>query len=204
MNREKLNMSPEMRAVQRELTISRDELLSRAAGVAKWIEDCLADGTHETWMPHLTVWRKPGAGQAEEMSMFALAVDFNTDAEKRRTMHWAGQQVADAGGGPTCAILTAEAWASSDKRFSGGPDGSQPKDDPNNREIITVQGMTMMHPLCVGAQTPLRRARGRILPVKFDKPAILNCPRLKLIEWFVQGYMAGIAMKHGRDLDERN
>lgn len=186
-----------MQAVHADITISPADLLDHLRQQAQWIEALLADGKSRTWEPHLMIWRRPGFGQPEQMTVLEDFGNFNTDEEKRNQLVARGQKLAYLGGCLTCVALSSEAWCSRDPQFGGGPDGQQPKDDPHRDEAIVLFGMAVGSRTYGQTLALLKRNphTGRIYPVKFQEPELVDTESNKLLDYVLRGYLDGMQQK---------
>jgi len=182
-----------MEATRAELSLSPEEFLKRCTDQAAWVTRCMHVGD-DTWTPHLTVWTKDGFEKPEQVQMMALHVPFNNDREQFEVLQGQGARLALETACPVCIVLISEAWHSDDPLY-GRAQGPQPKDDPRRREVVLVQGVNVLPANYLRATAPLERLDGKLVqPLtfsEFTKPP----HRLRLLDWFIGGYMQRVAKK---------
>lgn len=117
-----------------------DEMLARECeNQSRWVADCLADGTHESWTPHLTVVFVD-QNQKQSLTMMALHVPFNEADEKALAMRncgiQAGLQALKEKTIPVVAILSSECWRA--------PQGAkvEPRCHPEREEAVLCLAVT--------------------------------------------------------------
>ncbi len=122
------------------LTHFTDAMLNEICdGQCKWMAECLADGTTESWTPHLTVVFLD-LERKQSLTMMALHVPFNEAREKATAMMNCG--IAAAGQGlkerkiPVAAVLTSEVWRAPQKS------NCEPRHNPDREEALLCLAVT--------------------------------------------------------------
>ena len=170
-----------------------EELLAMVREQAAWVETCLQT-LHSSWTPNLAIKCRDLAESSKDGKwiMMALAVDFNTDEEKHRTMFQIGQRLYRDQVMPACVVFTCEAWQAEQK-----VPHVQPKDCPDRKEVIVLMGASLGNGHLVHASMPISRDRlDMIVPSKFPEP-ITSGLQMNLLGHLWRGYFDEVIQKFG-------
>lgn len=123
-------------------------------------ERWISDGVTESVMPHVAVLAKHDPDEEPTTHLHAMAVPFNTYAEKRKAMRGIGTRLHELEQIPMAVALFCECWMAPDVG------GVKPKDHPDRREGLLVAATTLGHKRAGHWSTPLDRRRGKIVPAR--------------------------------------
>jgi hypothetical protein len=166
-----------------EFLIDREEFLAFLADQERWVNHCLGDSEHESWMPSLTVLGRKFPTGEKEATMFAYAVPFNEDDEKRGVLFQSGLDCFKRQLFPSAVVLASEAWKSRQDES-----GRAPRDMPDRSEVILCMGLTADGKHCGISDMEVSRGPARrILPGRFVRhhdgvPSLLH--------WFFHGFLS--------------
>ena len=118
--------------------VSAAELADLVQSQVETVRSILADGDHTNFMPALFVLARDAEKETTERLLFALAVPFNENHEKKAAMRRIGRQLYADQRFPVAAALTTECW-----RASNPPPHTRPADCPDRQEGIVVQAATL-------------------------------------------------------------
>lgn len=140
----------------------------------------------DDWTPHLIAMTKHDPAEPWAASVYALAVPFNEDDEKREAMKRIGRDLYAKELLPGAVTLSAEAWRSKKQ-------GIEPRHDADRRECIIVCGRTFLSQRTAWSTLPIARdTAGKIIAADFEP--IVEGPRTPLLDWFYSGFAeAGMA-----------
>lgn len=150
--------------LDKALIKTSEELQKFASEHFAWVQACLQDGDHDSWMPHLAVLVFDPESGRESIVLHAIAVPFNTDKEKRGILRQLGAELYGTKLMPVLAVLSAEAWLSKDPRYAAGND-SRPEFDPQRQEVIVCMAATFCCQLLVLSSLQVHRnGSNKIVP----------------------------------------
>lgn len=170
-----------------------EELLDLLTTHCKWVRECVAGS--KSWMPHVAVLTRPDPTQpatAGGIILFALALDFNGDEEKRATMLRIGRQLFSEQQIPAAAVMSSEAWTAPDC----GP-GKRPVDSPERREVITVAGSSMLGIRAVLRSMPITRTADDVIVPGEWSEVLTEGVEPRLLNQIWTGFFEHVIQKFG-------
>lgn len=154
-------------------------------------ERMLRESPSDSLIPMLTVLARTMAGEDQNM-LFALAVNFNKDHEKRQTLRAVGRNLFEMEVVPLVVTLASEAWV-----VRNLPEGVEPRHCANRQEAVIVFGRDLSgknH--AAGRIFVSRDAQNHMVPAS---PAEMLDARVeaKLLGWLFRGFFDVVAAKYG-------
>ncbi len=168
--------------------LSHEELHDFTRAQVTWVESCLADGTHDGWVPHLSVLAMNMKGELST-TLMSLAVPFGSADEKQAALRRCGAQVFSDMKAPVCPVLSVEAWMAPDG-------GCEPKDHPDRQECVLVCGLSIIDQkaaYCFYRSSVTRDSQNHIIAGPFEHWEGAQFPLLRHV---YQGW-ATAALKSG-------
>ena len=191
------------------MTLEIDSLLIDESALHKlmqehidWVSRCLADGTRQSWPPHLAALVKAAPDDAKgELFMHALALDFNEHDEKHAAMRMIGRSIYEAQKVPVAVVLSSECWLS--RRRGGVLHGGhcEPRHDPARQEGIQISGLALGRKHAAMTFALIERDAKENMKIDSFTP-LVKPERLPLLESFFLGFFEEIAAKNGIKLPE--
>lgn len=173
----------------KDIPMTADELRDALKTVAETATRTIGSCGAKSFLPILTVYERM-KDRTFGLSIFALAMEFNTDDVKRNTMAQIGQGLYQRMVIPAGAVLAAERWMAPDP----GP-GKAASEHPERREAIVVFGTSMDSKVAGRTHAVIDRdADGRIRLGPFEDLAMNgvdgNVVKCHLLNYFFVGWGA--------------
>ncbi|MCC7423799.1 MAG: hypothetical protein IT428_26335 [Planctomycetaceae bacterium] len=167
------------------IAVSADQLREWIQEQQQFVRHALQT-PHDTFTPHLVVMTKHDPSEPWGASVYALAVPFNEDHEKRVALERIGRDLYEHELIPGAATLSAEAWRSRTR-------GIEPRHASDRSEVIIVCGRTFLSQRTAWTVLPIARdTAGQIIAADFEP--IIEGPGTPILDHLYSGFAsAGLA-----------
>jgi hypothetical protein len=188
------NKPPDFDKFLAKMQITVEEMEAERDTILAWLKGLYSKREFDgNLMPTLFVRVIDFATSEEEMAVTVVPGSFNEGHEKHPVMEKAGRELYEREKIPRSIFIAAEAWMAS---YKGEVKDikAQPRDDPNRREVVIINGSSFDQKHQLMAALPIvRPARGsrKLRPYldfsKLETGATQITSRL--LESFVRGYV---------------
>jgi hypothetical protein len=187
-------------ALDKLIVLEDDKFKEFVRGHHKFTIDRLKDDPREALNPELVVLTKD-MDLKEEITIVAIAVDFNEAEVKQKIMFEIGKTFYEKQQVPAAVILASECWCSKRQQNTDFPD-VMPRNDPMRIEAIIVAGAGLDQKQRLTINTPIKRDKENNNIVIDGDPEEFEGAMMFLLDYFWRGYFDTVIKKEVQQKQE--